>query len=258
MCVYYMLKYYGTLSMYHSNKLDKFTNKEIKQWSHATLSPHGIQFFDYARMYDDGSCSIVSNNEQIIKYLFEKRAPLFAPIAAKLLKNKFYYLIPEAGDYQKVMHDVKQHFDLAHCFDLFEVHDGYVDVCCFGSTANNQSIINYYINNIDQLEKFYANFKEQTASIMATTTNNKLILPTSMQLNFNSKMLNQPTKQLLTNRQLQCLRLLINGQTAKQISEKLHLSIRTVEHYLEAIKHKLDCHSRAELIIKAVNELRLN
>jgi DNA-binding CsgD family transcriptional regulator len=57
----------------------------------------------------------------------------------------------------------------------------------------------------------------------------------------------------LTNRQYDCLFYLAQGMTIKSIAKTLKLSPRTVEHYLECIKTKLNCHSRAELIRKALS-----
>ena len=54
----------------------------------------------------------------------------------------------------------------------------------------------------------------------------------------------------LTQRQADCLYYLIKGMTMKQIARALHLSPRTVEHYLDAIKIKLNCDYRSELIEK--------
>lgn len=55
----------------------------------------------------------------------------------------------------------------------------------------------------------------------------------------------------LTQRQLDCLRYLVRGMTMKQIANEMSLSPRTIEHYLEAIKRKFNCHSRADIIAKA-------
>jgi DNA-binding CsgD family transcriptional regulator len=55
----------------------------------------------------------------------------------------------------------------------------------------------------------------------------------------------------LTARQLDCLYYLAKGFTIKQIAKMLLLSPRTVEHYLDAIKTKLNCETRVELIEKA-------
>lgn len=54
-----------------------------------------------------------------------------------------------------------------------------------------------------------------------------------------------------TKRENDVIRHLLNGCTAYEISKKLYLSKRTVEHYLERMKEKLDCCSKSELIQKA-------
>ncbi len=61
---------------------------------------------------------------------------------------------------------------------------------------------------------------------------------------------------ILTKRQKECLKYLAKGMTLKQIGASLNLSPRTVEHYLHAIKTKLQCGNRYELIQKA-NELNI-
>ncbi len=56
----------------------------------------------------------------------------------------------------------------------------------------------------------------------------------------------------LTKQQISCLRLLALGNTYKQIAVELGLSAKTVEHYLDAVKIKLNCESRSDLIMQAI------
>lgn len=56
----------------------------------------------------------------------------------------------------------------------------------------------------------------------------------------------------LTERQIDCLVLLVKGMTFKEIAKELDLSPRTVEHYIFAIKTKFNCEARSELISKAL------
>ncbi|WED43517.1 response regulator transcription factor [Legionella cardiaca] len=56
----------------------------------------------------------------------------------------------------------------------------------------------------------------------------------------------------LSKRQLDCLRHYAEGYTSRKIGDILDLSPRTVEHYLEAVKNKLNCSTRAELVKKAL------
>ena len=56
----------------------------------------------------------------------------------------------------------------------------------------------------------------------------------------------------LTDRQVDCLVLLVKGMTFKEIAKTLRLSPRTVEHYIFTIKTKFNCETRSELITKAL------
>lgn len=60
----------------------------------------------------------------------------------------------------------------------------------------------------------------------------------------------------ITSRQKECLFYLVKGLTAKQIAIQTGISPRTVEHCIEAMKIKLNCETRAELIIKGAALLR--
>ena len=56
----------------------------------------------------------------------------------------------------------------------------------------------------------------------------------------------------LTTRERECLRMVSDGFTAKQISEGLGISVRTVESHLANAMHKLDSATRAQAIATAI------
>lgn len=57
-----------------------------------------------------------------------------------------------------------------------------------------------------------------------------------------------PTQEYLTQREAECVYLLLQGMTMKRIGATLSLSPRTIEFYLKRIKIKLNCNSKHELI----------
>lgn len=66
-----------------------------------------------------------------------------------------------------------------------------------------------------------------------------------------------PGKQIdniyLSRRESDVVHLIVTGKTIKEIAKKLALSPRTVEHYIENIKLKLNVHTKSELIDKIIN-----
>jgi len=55
----------------------------------------------------------------------------------------------------------------------------------------------------------------------------------------------------LTDREIECLFLLIRGKSAKEMGKFLSISPRTVEVYIENIKQKMHASTRSEIIDKA-------
>lgn len=55
-----------------------------------------------------------------------------------------------------------------------------------------------------------------------------------------------------STRETQCLIHLLKGKTMREISEILHISLKTVGTYIERLKSKLNCSTRSALISKAI------
>lgn len=63
-----------------------------------------------------------------------------------------------------------------------------------------------------------------------------------------------PEQVSLTDREIEVLQLLSGGIVKKEISTKLHISTATVDYYLRSIYQKLQVHSQAGAVGKAIRE----
>ena len=59
---------------------------------------------------------------------------------------------------------------------------------------------------------------------------------------------------VLTNREKEILKLLIEGQSKKQIAEILNISLLTVDTHIKNIYSKLHVHSQVDLVSKVIKE----
>lgn len=242
---------------------------EIQREVHAIcghwLKLNNQSFINFGRMFDDGSCILLSSNNHINEYLFSSRNPIFTPIPKDLIKKNFFYLIPETGPYQKAMHGAAIYFKVRHAFDYFEIHQGHIDVWSIGSPKSNGEVYNYYFNNLDVYKNFFISFKEKAGALLKANSKNKLILPDYMRLNFNSTAyfkssstskfknkyfyLTGPYENIyFTRREAECLAQLTLGFSLKKTSDLLNLSPRTIETYLNNVKNKLGCNKKSEVI----------
>ncbi len=74
--------------------------------------------------------------------------------------------------------------------------------------------------------------------------------PAKMRFGFN--MLNEDNV-AVSNREAECLFYTLRGKSAKAIANQLDLSPKTVEFYLEQLKHKFNCINKSQLIEKAIS-----
>ncbi len=259
------------------NHISFTSESDMRSLCQTTLAPFGITYFNYLRIYDDGWGYILSTRSQLVNYVFENKIPLAAPVQPEVVSEKFNYLILPVGAYEKSVHEVKVHFNAAHFINLVDRHNGYFDLHCFGSTANNNVIVNFYLNNMGILENFKFYFKKQAENLLKKSEKSKILIPESMRPTFKGlnsfadstkENFSEPNNLVefckyidgipLSHRQLQIMQLTIRGKTAKEIAKSLNLSRRTVEYYLEIIKEKTNSSSKAELIERIMNNLFYN
>jgi LuxR family quorum-sensing system transcriptional regulator SolR len=111
------------------------------------------------------------------------------------------------------------------------------------------------------LDNFSTYFTKAAASLIERASLAKLILPrqtpdAAVPQNFDGIHLKQPKRtnyELLTIRQLQIAKLMIEGRTARQIGDELGLSPRTVESHIGNMKSRLMCNNKADLFIRFSN-----
>ena len=61
-------------------------------------------------------------------------------------------------------------------------------------------------------------------------------------------------KYFLSHREKQCLELILQNKLIKEIAYSLHLSVRTIEAYINNLKRKLDCNTKNEIVLRCTNQ----
>jgi len=247
------------------------------------LEKYSIEFFVHMRCFDDGSIHFLATESEVGSFHLQQGYPVGPYIPNCLLADKFSYLPnPESNDlkFSQAYYDYKNKFQISYPFYLFERYQGYVDYFHFSTDLNNPQIINFYLNRMDLLESFKVYFKNKADMIFQRANRNRIILPQHMRLNFkgltpNDEVTNalhllknraKDINQLLylhfntklTIRELQSLSYLIKGRTAAETAQILRISPKTVEYYIDSVKAKLNCLSRADLFDKVWGTSLLN
>lgn len=247
------------------------SSNEIGEICHP-LNKLNITSFNYVRTYDDGTQVNLSNVPEWLDHFYKNefyRIGAFEDHPSNYQSG--YSLWPQLSG-QKIFSDAREHFDIDHGITIIERYKKYCDFYYFGTRANNQGIINFYLNNLDLLKRFTFYFKDSAEGIIRKAEKEKIYIPNHFTeyekeegLVYDSE--NQLRNDFLSNIPIKNIRLTgryegevisdkqagwiiyyIEGKTAKEIAKLLGLSHRTVEGNIERLKIRLNCKSRSELV----------
>ncbi|MBA3239011.1 MAG: helix-turn-helix transcriptional regulator [Parachlamydiaceae bacterium] len=152
---------------------------------------------------------------------------------------------------------------------LIQKHEDSVEFFGFTGNKKTSSLENIYLNHPQILKSFAIHFKKELGPILTGMENDadslvslkgedffcdQLICPeitSSTRLAYYRDLGMKCEAEklgLLSARERQCLKLLIQDKSAKETGAILCLSSRTVESYFENIKNKLSCWNKQEIL----------
>ncbi len=238
----------------------------------------GITFYNYVRVYHDGSRISLTSNKSWALYVFthhEKHQIIAETIPPNGHSRYMVWDNDENHRKDSLLTVARSDYNIDHGFTVITAYEGYIEFQYFASTRENQAINNFYVNNLDILNSFGAFFRERASKIIHAAEKEKIIFPghkvfwleednntgkfhqnayfkTLREYEVSRYYLSGKHRNIyLTKREAQCLTALIDGLTAKETARLLKISHRTVHIYLESVKQKLGCQRRSELVTKA-------
>ncbi|NNM60232.1 MAG: helix-turn-helix transcriptional regulator [Legionellales bacterium] len=181
--------------------------------------------------------------------------------------------LPKNGFEEYLTREAKT-FNLDMGFMFIEKNASQATIFSVAASKENGRNLSYFINNFSLFRRFFQYYINEIRAFVEQPADNAIDLISLLNKDFfepsfpsyikNDKQyrfMQQITGQkihvkFLTPREKQCLNALLEGLTAKQTASILNLSVRTVEHFLEEIKQKLNCTNKSALFQKA-QELEL-
>jgi DNA-binding CsgD family transcriptional regulator len=230
------------------------------------LNKLGITYFTFTRNYHDGSRLYLQDHSVVLDIYLKGKHYSNGNTECRPEIYKDQTLLWSTVPDQKVLDKYARALGFDHGIFMFEPHNNYCEIFSFATHSGNDRIVNTYLSKMDLLKSFREYFREKAEPIIKQAENQKLILPFNETLDIKSLLTSVENNEILpskpchndflTNRQFGCCSLLLKGKTAKEIGAILNLSTRTVEHYFDVIKTKLDCKNKAELIFKLTSLMK--
>jgi hypothetical protein len=85
--------------------------------------------------------------------------------------------------------DYRDLFNINHPIYFLERYKDYTEHYCYAAETHNSEIVNFYLENIDILEKFKFYFKDKARKLIKYSENNRLLIPDKMFLQFDNKLI---------------------------------------------------------------------
>ena len=217
------------------------------------LNNLGITYFTYSRFYHTGERLYLSTHRDILENYLKNNYYLIGNTEGSpqsyIAQTVMWSSLPN----QKVFEDTKAIYSISNGIFIIQPQATYCECFGFAGDLHNDKLINVYLTHIDFLKNFILDFKDKATSLIHRASQHKIILPYN---NVNGdfldkdKVLFEPHKLRLTERQKQCAYLLLQGKTTKEIAKQLQLSPRTIETYIINLKSKLMSTNKTRLILK--------
>ncbi len=216
----------------------------------------GINNMSMRRFYKNGEQFYLSSSPKWLDYYFANNLHQIGAFTNFSSQESPYSLWQQHNSKDKkfwhVIKQIENVFALSNGFTINRIQTDYVDVFNFVTDMDNHQINSQYISHIPEIEKFIDYFL-----IVA----NKIIYDSS-QYTFNVHKIhfvdeihkqkaefynniNNPRLRFieyhfkLSPREIQCIEFILMGYSCKSIANKLNLSPRTIEFYLQNCKRKM-------------------
>lgn len=230
-----------------------------------------ITHFTYIKNFRDGSQVYLSNSARWIDDYYT--LALFETSLFESDPNAYqsgYYIWSNEENSEVFIHG-RDYFDSGNGITIIQRNEDNCEFYFFSGSVKDTWLGNFYLNNIDLLEKFILYFKDSANLLLKKAEKNRIIYPKNSNIkelkvnvidsdltklrtdflrdiNADEPIQHVDTANLLSTREKEVALNILQGRTANETSTHLFISRKTVERHLENIRKKLGCQNKTELI----------
>lgn len=251
----------------YCNRLDQSVDA-VRHLSKKFSEPLGLTGFAYVRVYHDGRVGWVTSDADHDRLLIEKKALENDPLidTAQLLKaGRFLWFHDrEFPGCESFYRDRTRLFKVDHGLVIVNHCHKYLETGCFSGCLTHRPLYNLFFNEIAIFRRFLEHFKIQMKSAELVGLLEEGLKIDDLKAKERASDLHPSDHSInaclilaevcgwtdllkLSPRERECLALLGENYTYREIGSRLQLSSRTIEHYFESIKNKLNLDTRAQL-----------
>ena len=245
----------------NNEKFFHHSAKLLLQILEPLFSECAITFFTYGKFYKNGKSIVISTHPEAYQYHLNNNIK-FVHAFPICQKNNRLIFCPESkdiyGDRYECMKTVFMH---DYPIDFVEFNDEHFEFFCYASSRLEGKQSNFYMCQLERLKFQNLYIKNEISNVIKIAEQNfffqlENLVDDSCFDNCQSyipekiRLANTYLKQLyrLTDRESKVLQLHSYGCSAKEISNMLDLSVKTIDSHVRNIKDKVHIEKKSELI----------
>lgn len=222
-----------------------------------------ISFFSHVRVWHTGIFKSLMTETSMSRFFIEQQYPIRFSLGKNIFLNSGCYLLQHLPDVttQQDLHLIKETFNLDHFIYLVDKQAKWDDLFILATTPENAVFVNLVFNNLDFIKQGLHRYKYNAREVLEKSPG--IAYPSHY---FQEKEAHQYKIQKakanlqkillplhegevsISSQEYHCLAFLMQNQSIKEIAQRMHLSPRTVETYLNNLKNKLHCQTSSELV----------
>lgn len=218
----------------------------------ADITP--IRFYCYAIVYHSGGYINFSNHDEFHDLRFNR----FGHISSYILDAGIYKM----SDFNdETIVSLSEDLGIYHAIGRFKHYPEFTEVSVFALDKHTQNYASFFYNHATFLETFTEKFKIDFKDEISLACQSPLNFPSKMFLKKKSSYYNLSSCYLskhfnhfpskiykLSNRETECLKLLLVGKKRQEIAKEIGVSLSSVGTYIKRLLDKLELNSKSELM----------
>lgn len=250
----------GSYSVPENLTIDSFfydIQNDINEITKHFLQKHRLNFFQFGRIFSDGSVSFLVNNVDFIKNRVKHNRGPKSHINSEQLDKQSYFFLWN-GNLCDFDTNLARELNIDNGLCFVQRFQNYYNLIAFGAPIKEKNIVNFYLNNLGLLKNFIDEFQDTAKEIIFQADKKRIFLTPDLMDPNTKKLLWSKNKKFqfdynnihitLSFREWECLNLLSRGNSIKNIALKFKLSPRTVETYLARLKNKIGLSNKSEIL----------
>jgi DNA-binding CsgD family transcriptional regulator len=235
---------------------------ELKEMLESKFPNSPLTYFQHCKVHADGALSCVTSRSDWMETCFKLNIrKAYSHINAEVIDKTNYWFLWDHNLFDAPLGLARNEFNIANGICFLERKPDCYYMTAFATNNMVTNALDYYLNNFDTLRNFIQHFRDAKSDLLTELDKKRIILEKPAQDPNKDLLLLDPSlqntrktvyfgkrKSYITLQELECIKRLPLGKTAKEIARDLKLSHRTVESYFNRVMTRVGCKNKMDLI----------